>query len=116
MLAIAEARKREKMETEAAKKRVLDEIARDRAERAERAAGGGAKPAEKPAAPAPAQQQASAPKNYDETTIQFRLLDGSIVKQKFGAKETVGCLFIYFALVLDANVIRRSNLNKFSFI
>lgn len=96
MLAIAEARKREKMETEAAKKRILEEIARDRAERAERAAGGGAKPAEKPAAaPVPVQQQASAPKNYDETTIQFRLLDGSIVKQKFGAKETVRFFFLF---------------------
>ena len=99
MLAIAEARKREKMETEAAKKRILEEIARDRAERAERAAGGGAKPAEKPAAaPVPVQQQVSAPKNYDETTIQFRLLDGSIVKQKFGAKETVGCLIYLFCI------------------
>ncbi|PAV57606.1 hypothetical protein WR25_03452 [Diploscapter pachys] len=92
MLAIAEARKREKMETEAAKKRVLEEIARDRAERAERAAGGAAKPTERPAAPAPVQQQASAPKNYDETTIQFRLLNGSIVKQKFGAKETLAAV------------------------
>ena len=89
MKKIAEANRREKIETQLAKQRAIDQIEADKQARRERAAAeksGGTVadvPAPKPqhmAAPAPARQ-------YDECNLQVRLADGSTVRQTFKAHD-----------------------------
>jgi hypothetical protein len=89
MKKIAEANRREKIETQLAKQRAIDQIEADKRARRERAAaeksGGvvGDVPAPKPqhvAAPQPTRQ-------YDECNLQVRLPDGSTVRQIFKAAD-----------------------------
>jgi hypothetical protein len=88
MKKLAEANRREKLETQLAKQRAIDQIEADKRARRERAAaeksGGVVEvPAEKPqhiAAPHPARQ-------YDECSLQVRLADGSTVRQTFKAAD-----------------------------
>jgi hypothetical protein len=89
MKKIAEANRREKIETQLAKQRAIDQIEADKRARRERAAAeksGGTipdVPAEKPqhvAAPQPTRQ-------YDECNLQVRLPDGSTVRQIFKAAD-----------------------------
>ena len=89
MKKLAEANRREKMETQLAKQRAIDQIEADKRARREKAAaeksGGiiGDVPAAKPqtvAAPQPARQ-------YDECNLQVRLPDGSNVRQTFKAND-----------------------------
>jgi hypothetical protein len=89
MKKIAEANRREKIETQLAKQRAIDQIEADKRARRERAAaeksGGvvGDVPAPKPqhvAAPQPTRQ-------YDECNLQVRLPDGSTLRQIFKAAD-----------------------------
>ena len=85
MKKIAEANRREKIETQLAKQRAIEQIEADKRARREKAAaeksGGmiGDVPPEQPqhiVVPQPARQ-------YDECSLQVRLPDGSTVRQKF---------------------------------
>jgi len=89
MKKIAEANRREKIETQQAKQRAIEQIEADRQARRDKAAaeksGGivGDVPAPKPqhvAAPQP-------PRQYDECTIQVRLTDGSNIRQTFKSSD-----------------------------
>jgi len=89
MKKIAEANRREKIETQLAKQRAIDQIEADKRARREKAAaeksGGivGDVPTPKPqhvAAPQPTRQ-------YDECNLQVRLSDGSTIRQIFKAAD-----------------------------
>lgn len=89
MKKIAEANRREKLETQLAKQRAIEQIEADkraRREKAEAEKSGGAvgdASAPKPqhvAAPQPARQ-------YDECNLQVRLPDGSTIRQTFKAAD-----------------------------
>lgn len=101
MKKIADMRRREKMEDKLARQRVKDRIARDREERAQKF-GGGAQSAAAP--PEPAQPSLSSPtsqgpppskKEYDESRIQVRLLDGSTITTVFKALEPLAAVRVY---------------------
>uniref|UniRef100_A0A1I7ULE7 UBX domain-containing protein n=1 Tax=Caenorhabditis tropicalis TaxID=1561998 RepID=A0A1I7ULE7_9PELO len=81
----AEQRRREKSEDEIARKRVLEQIRLDKEARKARSAGQPI-PEEKPAAPS-APVVVAPPKDYNTTTLQFRLVDGQTVRQQFQANE-----------------------------
>lgn len=98
MKKIAEQRRLEKMEERAAKQRVLDQIARDKADRA-------AKFNKKPEAaaatptPTPAPAPAAAPKkDYTECRLQIRLPDGSALTNQFGINEELAAVRLYVDL------------------
>jgi hypothetical protein len=89
MKKIAEANRREKVETQLAKQRAIDQIEADKKARRERAAaeksGGTAADV-----PAPKPQHVVAPqaaRQYDECNLQVRLPDGSAVRQTFKAAD-----------------------------
>ena len=90
MKKIAEANRREKMETALAKQRAIEQIEADKRARRERAAAeksGGAATADVPAAKP---QQVAPPqpaRQYDECNIQIRLPDGSTLRQTFKAAD-----------------------------
>ncbi|CAP24785.1 Protein CBR-UBXN-1 [Caenorhabditis briggsae] len=81
----AQQRRREKTEDEIARQRVLEQIKADKEARKAKAAGQPV-PEPKPAASV-APVVAAPPKDYKSTTLQFRLLDGQIVRQQFQADE-----------------------------
>lgn len=96
----AEERRREKLETQAAKERVRAQIEADKEARRRKAAEQrGEVVAEAAAAPAPA---AAAPvvekRNYDETRLQIRLPDGSAMKQAFKVKEPLSAVRLWVEL------------------
>lgn len=101
MKKITELRTREKMEDKLARQRVKDRIARDREERAQKF-GGGAQSAAAP--PEPAQPSLTSPtsqgpppskKEYDESRIQVRLLDGTTITTVFKALEPLAAVRVY---------------------
>ncbi|CAF0789681.1 unnamed protein product [Adineta steineri] len=89
MKKIAEANRREKLETQLAKQRAIEQIEADKRARRERAA------AEKSGGivedvPAPKPQHVATPqptRQYDECNLQVRLPDGSTVRQIFKAAD-----------------------------
>lgn len=91
MKKLAEANRREKMETALAKQRAIDQIEADKRARREKAAAeksGGAVgdiPAAKPQPTTAAPSQPA--RQYDECNIQVRLADGSTVRQTFKAAD-----------------------------
>lgn len=102
MKKLAEQRRREKMEDKLARQRVKEKIARDREERAQKFGGGG--PASTAASSHPAQPSPSSPtshgppptkKEYDESRIQVRLLDGSTITTVFKAQEPLAAVRVY---------------------
>jgi len=94
MKKIAEQRRLEKQEERAAKQRVLDQIARDKADRA-------AKYNKKPetaAAPTPAPAAQAPPaekKEYTECRLQIRLPDGAALTHSFGVNEELAAVRLY---------------------
>ncbi|KAK2849033.1 hypothetical protein Q5P01_008867 [Channa striata] len=102
MKKLADQRRKEKMEDKLARQRVKDKIARDREERAQKF-GAGAPPSTAPSAQ-PAMSSASSPtsqgppptkKEYDESRIQVRLLDGSTITTVFKAQEPLAAVRVY---------------------
>uniref|UniRef100_A0A3P9PNM6 UBX domain protein 1 n=1 Tax=Poecilia reticulata TaxID=8081 RepID=A0A3P9PNM6_POERE len=101
MKKLADQRRREKMEDKLAQ-RVKDKIARDREERAQKF-GGGAPPSTvtstQPTPPSPSSPTGQGPpptkKEYDESRIQVRLLDGSTINTVFKAQEPLAAVRVY---------------------
>ncbi|XP_068571035.1 UBX domain-containing protein 1 [Cebidichthys violaceus] len=102
MKKLADQRMKEKMEDKMARQRVKDKIARDREERAQKF-GGGAPPStaasSQPAQPSPSSPTSHGPpptkKEYDESRIQVRLLDGSTITAVFKAQEPLAAVRVY---------------------
>lgn len=95
MLKLAEEKRKEKMEAMLAKKKVLEDIERDKLERREKFnMGGGAPPAAvaKPPTPvAPVEPK----KEYDQCKLQIRLTNGQTLTQTFGAHEELAAVRLY---------------------
>lgn len=97
MLKLAEEKKREKMEAMLAKKKVLEDIERDKLERREKFNMGGPPPPTvvKPAAPvAPSEPK----KEYDQCKLQIRLTNGETLTQSFGAHEELAAVRLFVEL------------------
>nr|XP_040031097.1 UBX domain-containing protein 1 isoform X2 [Gasterosteus aculeatus aculeatus] len=102
MKKLADQRMKEKMEDKMARQRVKDKIARDREERAQKF-GGIAPPStassSQPAQPSPSSPTSHGPpptkKEYDESRIQVRLLDGSTLTAVFKAQEPLAAVRVY---------------------
>lgn len=102
MKKLAEQRRREKMEDKLARQRVKEKIARDREERAQKFGGGGSSTtatSSQPAQPSPSSPTSQGPpptkKEYDESRIQVRLLDGSTITTVFKAQEPLAAVRVY---------------------
>ncbi|KAM8733522.1 UBX domain-containing protein 1 [Acanthopagrus schlegelii] len=109
MKKLAELRRREKMEDKLARQRVKEKIARDREERAQKFGGGGTPStaaASQPAQPSPSSPTSHGPpptkKEYDESRIQVRLLDGSTIATVFKAQEPLAAVRVY--VQMNSNV------------
>lgn len=92
MKKLAEANRREKMETALAKQRAIDQIEADKRARREKAAAekSGGTVADVPAAkpqPAAAAAPPQPARQYDECNLQVRLADGSTLRQTFKATD-----------------------------
>lgn len=99
MKKLAEQRRKEKMEDKLARQRVKDKIARDREERAQKF-GGGATSSTSPTSqqsPTSPTDQGPPPtkREYDESRIQIRLLDGSTITTVFKAQEPLAAVRVY---------------------
>lgn len=96
MKKLAEQRRREKMEDKMARQRVKEKIARDREERAQKF---GTAASSQPAQPSPSSPTSHGPpptkKEYDESRIQVRLLDGSTITTVFKAQEPLAAVRVY---------------------
>ncbi|XP_069027879.1 UBX domain-containing protein 1 [Embiotoca jacksoni] len=102
MKKLADQRRKEKMEDKMARQRVKDKIARDREERAQKFGGGGPPSTAasfQPAPPSPSSPTSQGPpptkKEYDESRIQVRLLDGSTITTVFKAQEPLAAVRVY---------------------
>ncbi|XP_042274742.1 UBX domain-containing protein 1 [Thunnus albacares] len=102
MKKLADQRRKEKMEDKLARQRVKEKIARDREERAQKFGGGGASStatASQPAQPSPSSPTSQGPpptkKEYEESRIQVRLLDGSTINTVFKAQEPLAAVRVY---------------------
>lgn len=105
MKKLADLRRREKMEDKMARQRVKEKIARDREERAQKFGGGGATStaaSSQPAEPSPSSPTGHGPpptkKEYDESRIQVRLLDGSTITTVFKAQEPLAAVRVYIQM------------------
>uniref|UniRef100_A0AAV2MK95 UBX domain-containing protein 1 n=1 Tax=Knipowitschia caucasica TaxID=637954 RepID=A0AAV2MK95_KNICA len=95
MKKLADQRRKEKMEDKLARQRVKDKIARDREERAQKF-GGGASSSQVPSPTSPTGQGPPPTKReYDESRIQIRLLDGSTITASFKAQEPLAAVRVY---------------------
>ncbi|CAN9515049.1 unnamed protein product [Ophioblennius macclurei] len=102
MKKIADQRRREKMEDKLARQRVKERIARDREERAQKFGGAGppsSAASSQPTPPSPSSPTSQGPpptkKEYDESRIQVRLLDGSTINTVFKAQEPLAAVRVY---------------------
>ncbi|XP_077388290.1 UBX domain-containing protein 1 [Festucalex cinctus] len=98
MKKLAELRRREKMEDKLARQRVKEKIARDREERARKFGGEGTSSTSS-VQPSPVSPTSQGPpptkKEYDESRIQVRLLDGSTITAVFKAQEPLAAVRVY---------------------
>ncbi|XP_037117748.1 UBX domain-containing protein 1 isoform X2 [Syngnathus acus] len=100
MKKLAELRQREKMEDKMARQRVIEKIARDREERAQKFGGGGTSSTSTSSVqPSPVSPTGQGPpptkREYDESRIQVRLLDGSTLTAVFKAQEPLAAVHVY---------------------
>ncbi|KAM7389847.1 hypothetical protein PAMP_023799 [Pampus punctatissimus] len=102
MKKLADQRRKEKMEDKLARQRVKEKIARDREERAQKFGGGGSSntvASFQPVQPSPPSPTIQGPpptkKEYEESRIQVRLLDGSTINTVFKAQEPLAAVRVY---------------------
>ncbi|MEQ2235778.1 UBX domain-containing protein 1, partial [Ilyodon furcidens] len=102
MKKLADQRRKEKMEDKLARQRVKDKIARDREERAQKFGGGAPSStatSSQPTPPSPSSPSGQGPpptkREYDESRIQVRLLDGSTINTVFKAQEPLAAVRVY---------------------
>ncbi|XP_047440878.1 UBX domain-containing protein 1 isoform X2 [Mugil cephalus] len=102
MKKLADQRRKEKMEDKLARQRVKEKIARDREERAQKFGGGAPSStaaSSQPTLPSPSSPTGQGPpptkKEYDESRIQVRLLDGSTITAVFKAQEPLAAVRVY---------------------
>jgi len=96
---IADERAREKKENQLAKERVKAQIEQDKRDRREREAKARGEVTEtKPAQPPPVAATPAATKDYSETRIQIRQLDGKPIVQSFKSKESLSAVRLYVQL------------------
>lgn len=104
---LAEQRRKEKEEEKLARQRTLDLIEKDKRDRAVKfgmapaaeAASSEHLPTASPApAPAPQPSTPAAPKEYKDTRIQIRMLNGETVVQPFGVNEMLAAVRIFVQL------------------
>ncbi|XP_020491478.1 UBX domain-containing protein 1 [Labrus bergylta] len=110
MKKLADQRRREKMEDKLARQRVKDKIARDREERAQKFGGVGTTStatSSQPAEPSPSSPTSHGPpptkKEYDESKIQVRLVDGSTLTTVFKAQEPLAAVRVY--IQMNSNIL-----------
>ncbi|XP_033829478.1 UBX domain-containing protein 1 isoform X1 [Periophthalmus magnuspinnatus] len=94
MKKLADQRRKEKMEDKLARQRVKEKIARDREERAQKFGGGASSSQPSPTSP-PGQGPPPTKREYDESRIQIRLLDGSTITASFKAQEPLAAVRVY---------------------
>lgn len=99
MKKLAEQRRREKMEDKLARQRVKDKIARDREERAQKFGGSASSSTTPTSQQSPTSPTGQGPpptkREYDESRIQIRLLDGSTITAVFKAQEPLAAVRVY---------------------
>ena len=98
---IAEERAREKKENQLAKERVraqIEQDKRDRREREAKARGEATAPSVAQPTPSSVPPSNAAPKDYSETKIQIRQLDGKPIVQTFKSKESLSAVRLYVQL------------------
>lgn len=99
MKKLAEQRRKEKMEDKLARQRVKDKIARDREERAQKFGGGASSSTTPTSQQSPTSPTGQGPpptkREYDESRIQIRLLDGSTITAVFKAQEPLAAVRVY---------------------
>lgn len=99
MKKLAEQRRKEKMEDKLARQRVKDKIARDREERAQKFGGGASSSTSPTSQQSPTSPTGQGPpptkREYDESRIQIRLLDGSTITAVFKAQEPLAAVRVY---------------------
>lgn len=111
MKKLQEERKRDKIEEQAARKRILDQIAQDKAERAQRFnLNAPASAAQKSDTNEPTSSVASISSNAAETRIQFKKPDGETDVKTFGRDES----FINVRTYVEENVIVGSGIRDFA--
>ncbi|XP_058451710.1 UBX domain-containing protein 1 [Malaya genurostris] len=106
MKKVMDQRRREKMEEKAARERVKAQIEADKAARKAKQTGESANsPSSAPATSTttPTQSTPAAPRNYSNTRIQIRMLDGSTLIETFDAKEQLAAVRLFVQLKLGAN-------------
>lgn len=111
MKKLQEERKRDKIEEQAARKRILDQIAQDKAERAQRFnLNASATAAHKSDTNEPTSSVSSISSNAAETRIQFKKPDGETDVKTFGRNEN----FINVRTYVEENVIVGSGIRDFA--
>lgn len=99
MKKLADQRRREKMEDKLARQRVKDKIARDREERAQKFGGSASSSTTPTSQQSPTSPTSQGPpptkREYDESRIQIRLLDGSTITAVFKAQEPLAAVRVY---------------------
>lgn len=95
MKKLIEQRKREKEEERIARQRIRDQIEQDKLARKAKFGGGADVAPPKPEEPKPQPKPATAPASYSDANLQIRLTDGSVLKQKFHAKEPLSAVKLY---------------------
>ncbi|XP_058815835.1 UBX domain-containing protein 1-A [Topomyia yanbarensis] len=105
MKKVMDQRRREKMEEKAARERVKAQIESDKAARRAKQAGEtiNSPPPAPVVSPTPAASTPTAPKNYSNTRIQIRMLDGSALVETFDAKEQLAAVRLFVQLKLGTN-------------
>ncbi|XP_072293776.1 UBX domain-containing protein 1 isoform X2 [Eucyclogobius newberryi] len=94
MKKLADQRRKEKMEDKLARQRVKDKIARDREERAQKFGGGASSSQPSPTWPT-GQGPPPTKREYDESRIQIRMLDGTTITTSFKAQEPLAAVRVY---------------------
>merc|ERR1712141_309906 len=95
---MAEERKREKLATAEAKRRVMEQIEADKRSRQMEKDAAKMKSSNPPSQVPPVAAVAPPQRNFDEAKIQIRLVDGKKLEQTFKAKEPLSAVRLYIEM------------------